>query len=378
MSASAPKLFMVEAGWAPLMRDLGLNPTDVLRRAGLPDDLFIRPQAGLVTADYFALWRALEAAVADPLFPLRLVDALSAEVFSPPLFAALCSPDLASALQRLATHKRLVAPMALDLLTADDGTLTVTPRWLDMPGTPPLSLQVGELAFFLRLGRLGTRETLRALHVTLPVAVAPLTAFEDWFGCTVSAGGAPSIRFTAADAERPFLTANDAMWRVFEPELRRRLAELDATASTAERVRALLLESLPAGQSGIDTVASRLAMSRRTLQRRLGDEGLSFQGLVARTRDELARHYLAHTRLPHAEIAFLLGFEDPNSFFRAFQDWTGLAPRPSAGGSARVRTPTAPSSPRTAPAPDGPATSCPWRPARATTRTDSAGPAPRP
>jgi AraC-like DNA-binding protein len=326
MSTAAPRLFLVEAGWAALMRDLGLRPADVLRRAGLPEDLFNRPQAGLDTAGYFGLWQALEASVGDPLFPLRLVDALSVEVFSPPLFAALCSPDLAAALQRLAAHKRLVAPMALDLRTAVDGRLTASPRWLDLPGTPPLSVLAGELAFLLRLGRMGTREPLRALHVTLPALPLRQADFESWFGCALSVGAAPAIVFAAADIERPFLTASDAMWRVFEPELRRRLAELDASASVGERVRALLLESLPAGQADVDRIASRLAMSRRTLQRRLGDEGHSFQGLVARTREQLARHYLAQTQLPHAEIAFLLGFEDPNSFFRAFQGWTGTTP----------------------------------------------------
>ncbi|WP_354338449.1 AraC family transcriptional regulator [Pseudomonas kilonensis] len=41
------------------------------------------------------------------------------------------------------------------------------------------------------------------------------------------------------------------------------------------------------------------------------------------THESLARHYLGETTLSGAEIAFLLGFEDPNSFYRAFQDWTG-------------------------------------------------------
>ncbi|HEY9105699.1 MAG TPA: helix-turn-helix domain-containing protein, partial [Roseateles sp.] len=251
---------------------------------------------------------------------------VTAEVFSPPLFAALCSANLVQALQRLAQHKRLVAPMALDLALQADGRLTVRPRWTEAPGAPPLSLQLAELAFFLRLGRLGTREAMRALQVTLPEPSPAIDEIEAWFGVAPQIGAPASLSFAAADAERPFLTASEAMWRAFEPELRRRLAELDAAASLGDRVRALLLEALPAGEAGVDAVASRLALSRRTLQRRLGEEGLSFQALVARTREDLACHYLAQTRLPHAEISFLLGFEDPNSFFRAFQGWTGSTP----------------------------------------------------
>jgi len=55
-------------------------------------------------------------------------------------------------------------------------------------------------------------------------------------------------------------------------------------------------------------------------------ESVSYQGLVAAVREELARHYLTRTELSNAEISFLLGFEDPNSFFRAFRDWTGATP----------------------------------------------------
>ena len=67
-------------------------------------------------------------------------------------------------------------------------------------------------------------------------------------------------------------------------------------------------------------------MSKRTLQRRLEDEGENFRALVNSTRENLARHYLGNTTMSSGEIAFLLGFEDPNSFYRAFQDWTGQTP----------------------------------------------------
>jgi len=139
-------------------------------------------------------------------------------------------------------------------------------------------------------------------------------------------GDVASVAFSAIDATRPFLTANDAMWQIFEPDLRKRLGDLDSDANISARVRSALLELLPGGQAGADAVAARLSMSKRTLQRRLAEEGGNFRVLVNDTRETLARHYLAHTELSSAEIGFLLGFEDPNSFFRAFHDWTGTTP----------------------------------------------------
>jgi AraC-like DNA-binding protein len=73
-------------------------------------------------------------------------------------------------------------------------------------------------------------------------------------------------------------------------------------------------------------------MSARTLQRRLTDAELTFQQLVEDTRRELAHHYLKHSTVELNEAAFLLGYEDSNSFFRAFHGWEGTSP-----GEWRVR-----------------------------------------
>lgn len=320
--------FSLDIGWQPLLKDFGLRPDQVLRRAGLPEDLFFRATHGLTTDEWFRFWRALEAEAADAMFPLRIVEMIAAESFDPPLFAALCSANLMQAVHRLAKYKQLIAPMSLEVDVSKAGELMVSPHWLSVHGDIPYSLQVAEIAFFLRLARLATREPIQACRVALPQLppAAYAKRFEKFFGVPVERGRNPSITFSAEDAIRPFLTVNVGMWRVFEPDLRRRLSELDATAATAERVRAVLLELLPSNAATIEQAAVRLGMSKRTLQRRLEDEGENFRALVNATRERLARHYLGNTTMSAGEIAFLLGFEDPNSFYRAFQDWTGQTP----------------------------------------------------
>ncbi|GAB3781106.1 AraC family transcriptional regulator [Dyella agri] len=320
--------FPVDPGWRPLLKDLGIRSDTLLRRAGLTEELLARPNGGLTTAEYFRFWESLQAEAGDPLLPLRLVEAIQAESFSPPIFAALCSANLLQAGQRLSTYKKLIAPMSLTVDVGRDGTLTLTPHWLEAQSQVPFVVVASELAFLLRLARLATREPVVALRVTMPQlpAVAQAKAYAKFFGVAPRQGAAASIGFTATDAKRPFLTANDVMWQVFEPDLRKRLGELDGNASTAERVRSALLELLPGGQSGIEAVAARLSMSKRTLQRRLEEEGENYRSLINDTREALARHYLTQTELSAGEIGFLLGFEDPNSFFRAFHDWTGTTP----------------------------------------------------
>ena len=72
--------FPVEISWKTLLQDCGMRPDDVLRRAGLPADLFTRPDLMLPTEDYFRFWRSIEDETGDPAFALRLVEMLSAEV----------------------------------------------------------------------------------------------------------------------------------------------------------------------------------------------------------------------------------------------------------------------------------------------------------
>lgn len=320
--------FALDLGWRALLKDLGVRADHVLRRAGLPEDLLSRPEEGLSTQDYFAFWRSLEDEIGDPMFPLRIVEAVSTESFDPPLFAALCSANLAQAVQRLAKYKQLMAPMELRIEHGRGGELALLPRWLFASNDVPQSLEIAELAFLVRLARLATREHVQATYVGLPrpPESAHAQCYEAFFGVHIRRDKRTAVHFSAVDAQRPFLTTNNAMWRVFEPDLRRRLSELEGSATTAERVRALLLELLPSNSATIEIVADRLAVSKRTLQRRLEDEGENFRALVNRTRESLARHYLSQPGLSSGEIAFLLGFEDPNSFYRAFHEWTGQTP----------------------------------------------------
>lgn len=313
--------FAVDVGWRPLLRDLGISERAVLRRAGLPEGLLSQTDASLSTSEYFRFWEALDEEADDPKFSVRVVEAFTAEGFAPPIFASLCSSSLRFALKRLGHYKRLIAPMALDI---DEGeSLFVRINWLEAVKPPPPSLANMEVAFFVRLARMGTRELIKPLQVTSPHRSPTM---EEFLGVRIEPDERLTVRFSNDDADRPFLTANETMWNIFEPDLRRRLEELEATATVAERVKASLLELLPSGQASMGDVASRLGLSTRTLQRRLKGEGTSYLQVLSRTREQLAKHYLGKTELSCAEISFLLGFEEPNSFFRAFHEWTGDSP----------------------------------------------------
>ncbi len=312
--------------WRALMSELGINPADVLRLAGLPEDLLLQPEVRASADEFFALWRAAESLLPHLELPVEVAQRTAAETFTPELFATLCSPNLIVALDRLATYKQLCAPIRVELTVGTDESMTATLHWIDAETPPPASLTTVELALIVRIARMGTRREVGPTHVSLPALPDHIEPYEAYFGTTVQTAARGSVTFSRDTLQTPFLTSSEELWKVFEPDLRRRLASLQAGSTTAERVRAVLLESLPSGRANIGDVATRLGVSARTLQRRLRSEGAGFGGVLAEVRQQLARHYLAQTDLPCNEIAFLLGYDEPNSFFRAFQGWTGLSP----------------------------------------------------
>lgn len=320
--------YALDSTWRLLLKDLGVPADRVLRRAGLPEDLLARTGVRLEASAFYRFWAGLEAELADPLMPIRLCRVLRSEGFSPALFAALCSPNLLVAVQRIAAYKKLVAPMRLQLQESEN-SFSIELLWTHDGLSPPDSLVVAELLFFATLARIGTREPLVPLQVMTTRPPAQGEAYRQFLGTPIVDGQAHRLVFSRADALRPFLTANNDLWSAFEPELRTRLAELQAQVPVGQRVRAVLLEALPSGQTDMDRVAARLAMSRRSLQRHLEAEGHSYQQLLRETRLSLAQHYLSRTELPTAEISFLLGFDEPNSFYRAFRQWTGHTPEGS-------------------------------------------------
>ena len=317
--------YAIGSGWKAILADVGVDSADVLRRAQLPEDFLNRDDARLSRDGFLRFFAALDTSVEDQAFWVRFTEATRPEFFTPPVFASLCSPDLAVAARRLARFKPLLGPIVVDVQDDDSG-LRLTYRWLD-PRLRQLAFMNGaEALFATHLARLGTRQRVRPISVTVPALPRDPRPFEDFLGVRLTRGERIEVRFSAADAHRPFLTASRAMWDIFEPELRKRLADLEGDATFTDRTRAVLLEGLPSGHFAVDEVARRLAVSSRTLQRRLRSEGTTFKAEVDATRERLARSYLGRTRLTGTEIAYLLGFEEPNSFFRAVRRWTGTTP----------------------------------------------------
>jgi len=126
--------------------------------------------------------------------------------------------------------------------------------------------------------------------------------------------------------ELPFVTHNADLLGVVAPQLEAELTQQLAQKTFSEQAKGILKQLLAGHRPGIQDLARELHLSTRTLQRRLTEQDLTFQRLLDEARRELARHYLLQSSRELNETAYLLGYEDANSFFRAFHHWEGTSP----------------------------------------------------
>ncbi|MFZ5475414.1 MAG: AraC family transcriptional regulator ligand-binding domain-containing protein [Myxococcota bacterium] len=336
MNQPSPPLVHVGKAWRLALHDLGLDRRAILRRAGLSPATFDGEGTRIPVDDVYRLWAIVTEEANEPELALKLGLIANTEHFDPAFFAAMCSPDMNTAARRLADFKRVVGAWRLDVDVTDRGT-TIGFRSKHRPDVPS-TMGLAELVFQVAFIRRATRRHVRPLAVAAPHGLSDTSAYDVWFGVPLGEAALPSVIFSREDAARPFLTHDDGMWATFEPSLRRRMADTESGATTRQRVEQALLELLPSGRTSMEDMARELAMSHRTLQRRLADEQTTWVEVLNDTRERLARHYLASTAMSPAEVSFLLGFQDPNSLFRAFHRWTSSTPevwRANHGGRAR-------------------------------------------
>ena len=305
------------------LRELGLSPVNIIRRACLPGDLFTRDVPMVSAEEFFRLWQAIGDEAGNETIAIDLGKLGANEGFSPGQMAALASPNLIIAAKRLAHYKSLFAPIFLDIdIQENQVTISSGAKGYALP----MTLAVTEIIFWAAFVCRATREHITPIHATLPQYPVTSAPIEEALGVRISSGTLTSVTFNLNDARRPFLTSDADAWRFYEPVLDNRLSEMERNVATADRVHSALVEILPGGRTSLEEVSASLAYSPRSLQRLLRREGTTFKQVLAQTRARLAKHYLCASNIPHAEVAFLLGYDDPNSFFRAFRSWTGTTP----------------------------------------------------
>jgi hypothetical protein len=181
-----------------LLSDLGLSVGNILRRACLPGDTLSGGPVLLTAEQYFTLWEAIDAEADDPDLPIRIGQAISVETFQPPIFAAICSPNLITAAARIATYKALIGPLRLIITPTDQG-IELELRW-PPHHHPPEVLTTTEPIWWVALTRLATRTQVVPVSVTSRRPPTAAAAAADYLAVRIQPGDAVTLTFSEPDA----------------------------------------------------------------------------------------------------------------------------------------------------------------------------------
>ena len=318
--------FRITKAWAQRFAAEKISVPMLLRRAGLPPHLFEQEKIYVTTAEVFAIWRTVAEMSSDPGFGLKLGTEIRFERSHPVSIAGVCSRTFGDALQRIARYKQLTCPEEIRVHRKAEETSVEFFFIEAKEAQPDIMVDLG-LSWILCVARRGSDGEIKPLRLELTRPVKHRGLLEKHFGCRVRFDAdRDALVFRSSDLDLPFVTQNEELLTIIGTHLDSELKAGNANVNVGQQVKDTLKRSLAGKRPTLQDVAQELGMSARTLQRRLTDAGLTFQQLLEETRRELARHYLKQRTVELPEVAFLLGFEDANSFFRAFQVWEGTSP----------------------------------------------------
>jgi AraC-like DNA-binding protein len=318
--------FRVSSTLPRKLKELGLSPDIVLRRAGLPIGLFKLDRILVNTEQFFALHRGIAEASNDPAIGLKLGTEERIERYDPVKLAALSAQSFRDAVERSSRYKQLTCPEKIRLVERGNECAVQFIWLLAHEQEPPLLVDVC-FAWIVALGQRGTGRPIRPKWIDFRRAPTHREMYEAHFRCPVKFKATQNaLVFSKSDMELPFVTYNADLLATVAPQLEAELNEQLARNNLTEQAKGILKQLLAGQRPSIQDLARELHLSTRTLQRRFTEQGITFQQVLDEARRELAHHYLLHSSRELNETAYLLGYEDANSFFRAFHHWEGTTP----------------------------------------------------
>jgi len=306
----------------------GIARGQLLREAGLRPEEVSDPDARIPISRYVDLWRAIISHFPEPDVGLRFGSAFDIRRGGLVAYLLLHSPDLRTGIERIVKFSRVLNEGVRPRFRLDSGRGSLS--WVRSPFFRPYPQAVDwALSTLLTSLRQASSTDLKPKEVWFPYAKPrPVpAAYREHFGSSLRFGCEEArLVFSAEQLDLPVADAETELGVYLERHAEQVLSGLSSRTGLVGRVRCQIWEDLRGGRPRLEGTAVALGMSARNLQRQLGAEGTSFAGL----RDEMLRHLAASLlrdrRLAISEVAVLLGYSEPSTFYRAFRRWKKASP----------------------------------------------------
>lgn len=313
---------------AAAAREGGADVSELYRAAGFDASALADPDARIPFAQLVALYEQAARLTGDDAFGLHVGESVTPTMFDVVGYLTVNSATLGEAYRRLARFHSIWTDGASFSIKENAGEARLSYDYAeDITGgrRHDCEMTLATVVVFMR----------RVTEIDwLPREVS----FQHARPADTSAHGrifraplrfsAPrnELAFDSALLRLPLARADANLVAVLDRHAEELLARLPPRGGACARVRKLVAESFGAGEPGLAFVSRRLGLSARTLQRKLKEEGSSFQDVLDEVRRDAAERYLRGRDLAICEVAYLLGFSEPSAFHRAFRRWTGVTP----------------------------------------------------
>ena len=312
-------------------RERGIDPSALVRKAGIAPNVLEDPHADVSVEQVHALVVALLERTGDPALGLEAARHIRPETFGLLGAVALVTPTMREVIRLFIEYSHLIfsfflhelddGPSGTRLLFIEDGELGALRRfYLDR-----------EFAFIAESARSfwpdSYREILRSFAFDYPEPTEA-ARYRSFFPGDVCFGAAQAAVVVDFAHDRPRADVNPLGYDVLKEHLSSFAGAPPDGDDLVGRVRRQIAaavttrHSLPAAEQ----VAAGIGLSERALRRRLAAHGLSFRALTDEVVAPLAKRYLRESMLSVAEIAGRVGYAEAASFVRAFRRWTGTTP----------------------------------------------------
>jgi AraC-like DNA-binding protein len=318
------------AALVEVLRERGIPAETSLAGAGISPESLNQPETLTSIRQYITVCQNALQASKDPEIPFLTGSRIPLSAYGMYGFALVCSPTIREYFQVAVKYHRLATP----LLSMSWREEVDTVSWVL---ALPVDSHSDALVSFLldqHLTQLATHlrtvlEPDRCLPIraTLPYpAPRHLHLYKRYLCCEAQFNQPTCELFYPSSLlrEKPHM-AHRPTSKLMQETCDRILGEVKTSTGVAGEVYQIIA-STPGHSPSMELVAKRLAITVRTLHRKLHAEGSSYTQILDDVRCSLAKEYLRSTKFSTEDICELVGFSEAANFRHAFRRWTGSTP----------------------------------------------------
>ena len=302
----------------------------LLRSVGIDPDNPVDPSQMVSDIEYYAFLERLAAVEHNPTtIPLRVGATMRCDDYGAFGLAWKSAMTLRGSYERAERYARVLTSVSTyEVEETNKGAFV----HLHRAGERRLGMRLSNeatIASIVSISRQVSTKAFNPIAVYFKHSTPESTAdHEAYFGCPVHyETNRDALLVSSESLQSPNRVGDEGFAKFFDTHLEAELSKLEDGHSLDQRVRIQVSRSLSEGVPTISDIAEHLGMSGRTLQRRLSEQGNSFQSLVDEARRQLAERLLQQTDYSLMEIAFMTGYSEQSAFTRAFKRWAGHTPR---------------------------------------------------